>query len=104
MSKPKYDWWPFAINMARRYPNNDTEEAFVAVNAALEKVKNLVDGEDRMRLINYIYFSGGRANKRDLKKWAAIHIPCSYGTAKRWHGEFIRDVARNYRCDPLLKD
>ncbi len=90
--------------MVWRYPNNDTEEEIVAVREALENAEKRIDGKDRIKMIDYMYFSAGRANKRDLKKWAAIHIPCSYGTVKRWHSEFIKDVARHYKCDSLLKD
>ena len=34
---------------------------------------------------------------------AALEVSCSYATAKRWQQEFIRKVARNFKCDSLIE-
>lgn len=104
MSKPRYPWWPFAVNMVRQYPNNTSEDEITAVKKALENVRNRVDADDRIKMLNFVYFSGGYANKRKLKEWASYHVHCSVGTVLRWHREFIYDVARNYKTDGMLKD
>lgn len=80
------------------YPGGaDCEKA--AVEAAIHNTERMRDGVQRLRVIDLVFF------KRTHKlAGAALNIPCSYETAKRWQRQFIRDVARNFRCEGLLKD
>lgn len=50
-------------------------------------------------MIDLVYFK-----KTHKLAGAALQIPCSYQTARNWQQDFIREVARNIRCDGLLKD
>lgn len=104
MSKPRYPWYQYVRGMIYRYPSRSTEEESAAVEAALDNVRKMEDGETRMKLLNFVYFSKGKANKRDLLKWASYHVPCEYETAKRWNRAFVYDVARNFKTDGLLKE
>ena len=80
-----------------------TDEEREAVQTAIEKTESKVDGRDRMKVINFMYFQKGtKPDRRDLE-YAALKVPCQYETAKRWHREFVNEVGRNFRCNGLPK-
>jgi hypothetical protein len=97
MSKLSYTWWPYIRNMIRRYPKRrkcdglnrvdllETDAVATAINKTLQKE----DGEHRVRLIEVAYWRRARVT---LQR-AAMEIPVSYSTAKRWNKEFFLDVA-----------
>lgn len=130
MSKPKYDWWPYAKGMIRRYPALKQEYSdlhrmsvtpayssmphgsevsrtienivlaelpktqqreFAAVCKAISATERYKDGTDRLKIIKLVLW-----DSTHTIEGAALQIPCSDITAKRWHGEFIRLVASNY--------
>lgn len=92
-----YAWWPYVRNMVKRYPVRIKAEqmSFVeareaeAVLSAIRDTKALPDGEDRMKLIKRIYWDRNRVNLQG----AAMEIPVSYSTARRWNREFFLEVA-----------
>ena len=130
MSSPRYDWWPYAKGMIRRYPQlrekyNDlhsvsaisnysgergspqasrtTESAAIrelpstsqreyeAVKRAKETTERYNNGRDRLKIIKLVLW-----DSTHTIEGAAIQVPCSEATAKRYHGEFIRMVASYY--------
>jgi hypothetical protein len=97
MSKLSYTWWPYVRNMIRRYPKRkkcdrlprvdllETDAVATAINKALQKD----DGEHRKRLVELAYW---RRSRVTLQR-AAMEIPVSYSTARRWNYDFFLDVA-----------
>lgn len=86
-------------DMIRRYPDKTTEEETKAVSIAVSDTEMLLDGSDRMRVIQMVFFK-----KTHTLQGAALNVPCSYETAKRWTQQFIRLVAKSFECCGLLKD
>lgn len=75
----------------RQLPLED-QKLYDAVTLARAHTLLMPNGEERMKLIRLLYWS-----KKKLKvKDAAILIPVSEITAKRWHGDFVRMVGRCY--------
>lgn len=99
MSNPRYGWWSYVKNMINRYPGKTNEEETKAVRIAVEETNRLLDGSDRMKVINMVFFK-----KTHTLQGAALNVPCSYETAKRWTQQFIRLVAKSFECCGLLKD
>lgn len=99
MSNPRYGWWSYVKNMINRYPEKTNEEETKAVSIAVEETSRLLDGVDRMNVINMVFFK-----KTHTLQGAALNVPCSYETAKRWTQQFIRLVAKSFECCGLLKD
>lgn len=130
MSRPRFDWWPYAKGMIRRYPalkqeletlheqsmtanysgmprgggvSRGTETIAVrelpttkqreyeAVKRAIEQAEQLPHGADMIAIIRLVLWK--RSHTLD---GAAVRLHCSIATAKRYHGEFIRLVAKNY--------
>ena len=83
--------------MVRRYPGRVNEDERRAVEQAIAKTMEKVDGKERLKVIELTHFK----NTHTLEG-AAMKIPCSYETAKKWHGEFIWEVAKNFTCQGLL--
>lgn len=82
--------------MLRRYPNKDNEDEKAAVLAAINQIRNTPGGEDKLRLVEMVYFK----NTHTLQG-AALNIPCGYETAKRWQQQFIKAVGENFTCNGL---
>ena len=97
MSKLSYTWWPYVRNMIRRYPKRLKSYSMPrvdmletdAVATAINKARQKEDGEHRIRLVELTYW---RRTRVTLQR-AAMEIPVSYSTAKRWNKEFFLDVA-----------
>lgn len=70
----------------------DDQKVYDAVSMAIELTRYLPDGKRRMDLINLAYWV---KNPMPLKS-AALRLYISERTAKRWHGAFVRCVARCY--------
>ena len=97
MTKLSYAWWPYIRNMIRRYPKRlkcdtlprvDLLEVD-AVATAMNKAAQKTDGRERLELIRLTHW---RRSRVTLQR-AAMDIPVSYSTAKRWNREFFLDVA-----------
>lgn len=84
--------------MIRAYPRlkNTTCQGTEALEcAAVEKAKEytlaMPDGTERIRLIDLVFFS-----QTHTLEGAAIALNCSLRTARRWHTDFIRQVAKEF--------
>lgn len=99
MSKPRYGWWGYVKGMIRRYPNHVNEDEYRAVRAAIEETERYIDGADRMRVVRMVLMKDTHT-----LHGAALAIPCSYDTVKKWQQQFIRCVAKSFSCSELLKD
>ena len=62
-----------------------------AVCRAKEVTCTLADGKDRLRLVEMVFFK-----QTHTLDGAAQEIPCSLRTARRWHRDFIRQVAKEF--------
>lgn len=100
---PRHRWWGYAKAMIRAYPGRIGKELdgtplaeFQAVEAAIEATRRRRDGEARMKVVTMVLFKGTHRISG-----AALMISCSQRTAERWHGDFIREVAANFKCDGL---
>jgi len=68
-----------------------------AVERAIEETKKLSNAEDRLKVIDAVFWK-----RSHTLEGAAQLVPCSYRTAQRWHSDFVRAVARNFKCNGLL--
>lgn len=72
----------------RELPTTEQRE-YEAVRMAVEETERKYDGRDRLRLIKWAYW-----DNRYTLYGAAMGIPISYETAKRWQRDFIQAVAQ----------
>lgn len=95
----RYDWWSYVKGMIRRYPLMDSGNIkseigfreYRAVQNAISKTLSKADGAERIDLIGKVFW-----DKTHTLSGAAMLIPCSYATARRWHTDFVKCVAREY--------
>ena len=88
-------WWGYAKRVAREYGyfQKNPDESYIrqfeseAVQRAIEKTKLLRDGEERLKLIDLVFFKQSHS-----LQGASIKCFISYETAVNWHGDFIRLV------------
>lgn len=73
----------------RELPPDDQKD-YDAVTQAIRITKHRSDGEQRLALIQYVYWY----EKEHTVKDAAPVLNISESTAKRWHGEFVKQVAK----------
>lgn len=99
MGKPVYRWWDYVRKIVRAYPElkdkktscpDDIRDREAVAKAVADTMERL-DGAERVELIRYVYWN----RKQHRVKDAAPRMHISEATAKRWHGEFIREVARS---------
>lgn len=62
-----------------------------AVSQAVSETASLQDGEERLKFIRLVFW-----DKTHTLEGAAMAVNCSDRTARRWHTDFIKCVARNY--------
>lgn len=74
----------------RELPSNKQRE-YEAVKRAIAATERMSASRDRLRIIKLVFWD--RSHTLD---GAALMIPCSYRTARRYHAEFIMAVARCY--------
>jgi len=74
----------------RELPYTDQRE-YEAVKRAVETTARLRTGEDRLCMIDLVFWS-----QTHTLQGAAFRIHCSYRTAVRYHSDFILLVAKNY--------
>lgn len=72
----------------RMLPRQDQRELDAVEFAIRATQYNYGNGNDRLRLINLLYWSPDRYNLQG----AAMLIPCSVQTAKFWHNDFVQRV------------
>ncbi len=64
---------------------------YEAVDAAVRYTQGLANGEARLQVIDLVLW-----RRSHTLEGAALAIPCSISSAWRWHGDFIRRVAKCY--------
>lgn len=64
---------------------------YEAVHLAIQQTRQLDGGAERLRLIRLVYWA-----RSHTLTGAAQEVHVSFATAKRWHGEFVRLVAKNF--------
>ncbi len=101
MSSFRYDWWVNAVHMVQNYPARKQEyEAlgdqmppakmmeYKAVKRAVEIMQTQRSGDDKLRFIREVYWTGSKDNIEA----AACRCYVSWTTGKRWHKDFVRLV------------
>lgn len=78
-------------DLAIRELPSTLQREYEAVRRAIETTKRYKNGEDRLKVIDLVLWKGSRT-----LAGAAMEVPCSTITAKRWHGEFIHLAAQFY--------
>lgn len=98
MGTPMYRWWDYVRKIVRAYPGlqerqlnclDDIRDREAVAQAVAETLQRR-DGKERVEVIRYVYWN----KKQHRVKDAAPVFHISEATAKRWHGEFIRAVAK----------
>lgn len=74
----------------RELPTTAQRE-YEAVRRAIETTERYRNGRDRLYVIKLVLW-----DRSHTLEGAALMVPCSVITAKRWHGEFIQMVAGYY--------
>ena len=87
MSKPRQKWWGYVNAMLRAYPERVTAEERAAIESAIEVTRRLVDGEDRLKIVDLVFFK-----ETHTLAGSAVQVPCSIDTAQKYHADFIRLV------------
>ena len=101
MSRPRYGWWPYIKSMIRRYPQlrSTPDEAlsavdrreYDAVRQAADETMQLPGGDARLGVIELMFWRRSHTLEGAA---AAVHV--SERTARRYHTDFIRLVAKKY--------
>lgn len=104
MSSPRYGWWGYVKAMIRKYPERRGQtltgtalREYEAVQAAIEQTERMRNGANRLKVIELVYWKKTHALKN-----AGLYVRYSECTVQNWHADFIKTVARNFRCDSLL--
>lgn len=93
MSKPRYRWWGYALNVA-----DDSKQLMEsagpmlcdrmereALQTAINHTGQLPDGKERLAFLGFRYWDG---QKRTIQQAAEL-TGIQEKTAERWHKEFI---------------
>lgn len=78
-------------NAALRELSPVNQKEFEAVHKAVETTRGYKDGVDRLKVIRLVLW-----DRSHTVEGAALQVPCSDITAKRWHRDFIRLTAKYY--------
>lgn len=78
--------------LALRQLEEDDQKVYDAVSGAIASTKLLPDGEARIKLITMMYW----VERPMAAKAAAPLLHIGEAMAKRWHGDFVRQVGRCY--------
>lgn len=98
MSKPRYRWWGYALNVIRAYPKLQTTECLTAddqrdltaMEQAIELAKNDRHGTQMLDVIQRVHWDKSARRIED----AAHYMYVSERTAVRRHGDFVRLVGQ----------
>lgn len=74
----------------RELPTTRQRE-YEAVRKAIAVTERMAASRDRLRIIDLVFWK-----RSHTLEGAALTIPCSYMTARRYHSEFIMTVASMY--------
>lgn len=94
MSHKRYYWHDYIKKTISKYPDDLGDDiqgnvARIAILTTLRDVATMVDGVDRIRLINMVYF-----DKTHNLIGASYVIGISERTAQRWDHTFVYLVAK----------
>lgn len=67
------------------------QREYEAVRLAIDQTARYENGTQRLAVISMVFWQ-----RTHTLEGAAQQIPCGIATVKRWHGDFIRQVAKNY--------
>lgn len=76
-------------NVALRGFTGQKQREYDGVVSAISDTLSRVDGSERLRMIDLIFW-----HKTHTLEGAAMQCNVSYATAKIWHNDFIRTVAK----------
>ena len=95
---PNYSGLPGAAGASRaaelvalRELPTTRQREYAAVNRAIAATERMAASRDRLRIIDLVFWK-----RSHTLEGAALTIPCSYMTARRYHSEFIMTVASMY--------
>lgn len=95
---PNYSGLPGAAGASRaaelvalRELPTTRQREYAAVNRAIAATERMTASRDRLRIIDLVFWK-----RSHTLEGAALMIPCSYMTARRYHSEFIMTVASMY--------
>lgn len=98
MSKPRYGWWGYVKWMIRQCPAREGKyiqgkalDERMAVQRAIDQTMKMDNGQDRLRVVDLVFFK-----QTHTLEGAALMVPCHYETARHWHTDFIKLVAKEY--------
>ena len=74
----------------RELPSTQQRE-YEAVRLAISQTERYPNGRDRLYVIQLVFW-----DRSHTLEGAARMVPCGISTAKRWHGEFVMLVAKNF--------
>ena len=99
-------WWGYMKYLVRKYGSlKDKKTAGLekremdAVRRACEYTLRLRDGRDRMALVEIVFWK-----RTHNLQGAALKLSVSERTALRWHGDFIKAVAREFFGEDAFYD
>jgi len=78
-------------NIAVRELPGTAQREYEAVRRAIEQTLNYPNGRDRLRVIRLVLW-----DRSHTLEGAALVVPCSARTARRYHTDFVMRVAKNY--------
>ena len=78
---------PVADAALRELPEINRRE-LEAVRQAIDETLTMPNGKERLEMVRLVFWK-----KTHTLEGAAMKCHVSYVTARRWHGEFIKDVA-----------
>lgn len=97
----RYPWWGYVKNLLKQYgwalvgrQHILSDEQMDAVCRAIDATMELPSGAEILRVADLVLIK-----RTHTIAGAAMMIPVSEDTAKRWHGNFIRAVARELGLD-----
>lgn len=93
MGKTKYIGWSYAKAIIREFGAADSRlrpKEQEAVSKAIRDTQRLVDGQERLKLINLVFWKQTRT-----LDGACLACFVSERTGRQWHTDFIRQVCEN---------
>lgn len=81
---------PIEALAIRELPTNSQRE-YEAVHQAIALTERYPNGRQRLEIIRMVLW-----DRRYTLEGAALQVPCGVASAKRYHGDFVKLVAKNY--------
>lgn len=81
---------PIEALAIRELPTNSQRE-YEAVKQAISSTERYPNGRQRLAIMKMVLW-----DRRYTLEGAALQVPCGVASAKRYHGDFVKLVAKNY--------